>query len=166
MEMNLKKVIETSIIVILILVVTYFTTAYFLTGELGNGTSKVTTTTKSENATTTVMNTSVSSYNNKIIASKTFDQSGIYYVIFYSEENTDDSIKSAMSSYDTSNSNLKLYKVNIDEAINSYVKSNTANNLPTNSNELKINGTTLLKINDGVVSLYTSSQSDILSELK
>ena len=101
MRNELKNGIILSITVILIILVVYLTTAVFMTGEIGSKKS-------SEKKTTTT--NAASSYENKILASKVFDQTPeTYKVLIFSEQDVSDDLKSAITSY---SGNTKLYLVN------------------------------------------------------
>jgi len=102
-----------------------------------------------------------------IIAGKTFDQKeDNYMVLFFSNGKASDNLKNAITSYDSGNKDIKLYKVNTDEVINKYVKSNSDNTLPTNSKDLKINGNALITISSKNVSSYITDESQIINALK
>lgn len=157
MNNEVKNGIITSIAVVIIIAVVYFMTAVFLTGEIG-GNKKTTDNDSSSSS------TSQREYDNMIIAGRTFNQKeDTYMVIFFSEKEAGDSLKSAISSY---SKDVKLYKVNVDEAINKYVVSETDNLNPTNSGELKVSKNALLTISSGVVTSYVNDDEKIISELE
>lgn len=162
MNKEIKNGIIIALTIVFILLITYLTTAVFLTGEIGSN--------KKNNSDLENSNSkeSVSSlYDNMIIASKTFDKKeNEYMVVFFSEKNSSDDLKSAISSYDSSSNELKLYKVNIDEAINKYVVSDTFNGNATNSSELKIIKEALITIKDGKIGSYEITEKDIITKLK
>jgi flagellar basal body-associated protein FliL len=165
MKDEIKNGIIISICVILILVVVYLTTAVFLTGEIGS--SKKSSTSTSEETTASDSSTSETSYDNMIIAGKTFSQSeDSYMVLFFSKKEASDSLKNTISSYDSGSNDTKLYKVNIDETINKYVKSDTDNTTPTSSSDLKISGSALITITSGEVSSYITDETQIINALK
>lgn len=159
MKEEIKKSIIIAISVLFVIVVTYFAVAMFLTGEIGN--------TKNESE-TVLSDTGVSlSYDNLIIAGKTFSQKeNDYMVMFFSEKNASEALKNSLSSYDPAQKSLKLYKVNLDEAINSFVKSDENNTTATNSKELKIKQNTLITINNGTIISYIEDETEILNILK
>lgn len=159
MKEELKNLITISLSVVLILVVTYFTTAFFLTGELGEEktNSDVVSNDSSQDIST--------EYDNMIIASKTFLQNEENYkVIFISSKEVTDDIKNSINLY--SNEDVKLYVVNTDEAINKFVVSDIENPNAINYSELKIKGTTLIEIKNGAISNYYSDSSEIVKNLK
>ena len=154
MRNELKNGIILSITVILIILVVYLTTAVFMTGEIGSKKS-------SEKKTTTT--NAASSYENKILASKVFDQTPeTYKVLIFSEQDVSDDLKSAITSY---SGNTKLYLVK-DEAINKYVSSDTDNVKPDNSSSLKVKKEALLTISNESVTSYVTNESEIIDELK
>lgn len=158
MKEELKNGIVITITVILILVTVYFTTAVFLTGEIG-GENK-------EKETPETTEPISSEYENMIIASSTFKQLNEEYMVMFYSKDASEAIKTALKTYDSMNKETKLYKVNMDEAINKYVKSNEINSSATNSDELKVNGSTLIVIKNGVISSYVTNEEEIISKLK
>ena len=156
MKNEVKNVIITTIVVILIIVIVYFITAVFMTGEIGNKSSTQTNEETTKNYT--------HEYDDMIIAGRVFNQNeDNYKVIIYSSDTSSDAIKNAISSY---TNETKLYKVNVDEAINSYVISETENSLPANSSELKVKEIALITIQNGTVSSYISDEEQIINALK
>lgn len=155
MKNEVKNGIIIAICVMLIIVVVYFSTAIFMTGEIGRKKSKTTTTTTSEIK---------SEYDNMIIASNTFKMyDDEYMVIFYSSKDSSDDLKNAISNY---SGELKLYKVNTHEAINSYVKSDYDNKTANESNDLKIKDNALITIKNGTITTYVSNDEEIINALK
>lgn len=155
MREEVKEGIIITVVVLLILLIAYLSTAIFATGEIG-GKSKKTTTTKSDSITEL--------YDDMILASNTFNKSGEYMVIFFSEKDVKKVIKNAIEKYD--DENIKLYKVNTDEAVNKFVLSEEENPNATNEGELKIKGTTLITINNNKITSYTTEKDQILEKLK
>ena len=102
-----------------------------------------------------------------IVYFKTFNMlDETYMVIFFSKKNVSESLSSALTSYDSSNNDVKLYKVNIDEVINNYVKGDTDNLNPTSSKDLKIKNNALITISNGRVSSYINDDEEIIDTLK
>lgn len=163
MKNEVKSAIAITITVILILVVVYLSTAVFMTGEIGDKKKdeKDEVTNVSEESQTSTL------YDNMIIASKTFEQKNDeYMVIFFSQKDTSDTLKNMISTYDSSDKDTKLYKVNTDEVINRFVISEEANNSATNYNELKINDITLVTIKNGVIASYIVTEDNVIEALK
>lgn len=158
MKQEVKNSIIIVIVVLLIIVAVYFGIALFLTGEVG--------TSKKSNESYSSTGLSLN-YENVIIAGKTFSQSEeSYMVIFFSEKKSKESLKNTLSLYDNSNKELKLYKVNTDEAINNFVKSDEGNPNATTSGELRIKQDTLITINNGTIISYIEDETQILDNLK
>lgn len=156
MKSEIKNGIVIAIVVLSVVLLTYLLTAVFATGEIGS--NKKTTTTK------TTSDEVSSLYDDMIIASKTFSKNeSEYMVIFFSEKDATESIKTTLTSY---SGNSKLYKVNLDEAINKYVVSDEENKNATNSSELKIKGTTLIEINNKSITSYINNEEEIIEKLK
>ncbi len=165
MKEEVKNGIIICVCVVLIIVIVYFTISVFFTGEFGlNKNNKSNDNEENLSEESSVLN---SSYSNMIIAGKTFEQKEeVYMVLFFSNNETSDSLKSAITSYDSANKDIKLYKVNMDEAINSYVKNDSDNTLPTNSKELKISDNALITISSKNVSSYITDETQIINALK
>ena len=154
MKGEVKEGIILTVSILIILAFVYFITAAIKTGEIGN--SKDKTTTKSTEVTEL--------YDNMIMAKDTFNKSeSEYMVIFFSEKNAMNSVKEIMKSY---SGDIKLYKVNTDEKINSFVISEEENKGATNASELKIKGTTLIKISNGTIKEYITDKKQILGQLQ
>lgn len=165
MNSTIKNGIIITVIVILVLVIVYFATAFLMTGEIGNTKAEKESFNDSSNL---QKNDVVSSlYDNMIIASDTFKQSNSEYkVIFFSQNEVSDNLKSLISSYDSSSDGIKLYKVNIDETINKSVVSDESNPNAKTFSDLKINDVTLITISNGVISSYITGEDGVVSELK
>lgn len=160
MSKEIKNGITITITVILVIAIVYLITAVFMTGEIGNKK------TNSESKKTTT-NSSVSKiYDNMIIASKTFDQNkDEYMVIFFYGNDVSDELDSAITTYDSSNNKIKLYKVNVSDVINKFVLSEQQNSKATNYNELKINDVTLITIKNNEITSYVVTEDEVISKL-
>lgn len=157
MNKEVKDGIIITITVLLSIVLVYFLIGFIMTGEVGPLKSNKKTTT------TNASSESIELYEDMIIASKTFEKpENEYMVIFFSEKDIKDSLKTALSSY---NKETKLYKVNKDEAINRFVISEEENPNATTSSELKINKTTLIVINNKKIVSYVTNEDDILNKI-
>lgn len=157
MKQEVKNGIVLTICVILIIVIVYLSTAVFMTGEIGKNTKKKTTT-------TTTSNVTKETYDNMIILSKVFSQSEEnYMVVFFSKKNSSTELKDAISNY---SGDTKLYKVNIDEAMNSSVKGASDNLAVSNVSDLKVKDNALITINSGSVTSSTSGGANIIKTLK
>ena len=100
-----------------------------------------------------------------ILASNTFTQKeSEYMVMFVINDDLSDTLKSYINSYN--NSDMKLYVVSADDAVNKFVKSDSANEAATNYSELKINKNTLITINGGKISSYLTNEDEIKEKLK
>ena len=153
MKGEIKEGIILTVSILIIIAFVYFITATIKTGEIGG---KKETTTKSDAVTEL--------YDNMILAKDTFSKANTeYMVIFFSEKDVVDSIRAIMKSY---SGDTKLYKVNLDEKVNSYIVSEEENMYATNAGELKIKGTTLIKINNGTIKEYITDKKQILEQLQ
>ena len=156
MKEQVKNGIVITLSVLLVIVLVYLATAFFLTKEIGPNKKKTTTTTNEGSVTEL--------YSDMILASQTFAKAqSEYMVIFFSNKEMSESIKTGISYY---KKDTKLYKVNLDEAINKFVVSKEENAVATNASELKINKTTLVIIKNGKIDSYITNEDDILSKLK
>ena len=162
MKKEIKNGIVIAICVILIIIITYITTSVFMTGEIGTKKDKEN---KNDVEKTSENTTLQSTYDNMIIAGRVFNQSeDTYMVILFKEDSASDDLKAAIKSYN--NENEKLYKVNLDEAINKYVVKESDNNNATNSKELQVKDIALLTISSGSIRSYITDEEQIINALK
>lgn len=160
MNNEVKNGIIITITVILVLVVVYLVTAVFMTGEIGSNKND------GEVSSTSSLN-AASSYDNMIIAGRVFEQKeDKYMVIFFSEKDDSDALKTTITSYDQAGSDVKLYKVNTDEAINSYVLADDFNSVATSDSELRINDVTVITIENKAITSYVIGADNVINELK
>lgn len=157
MKNEVKNGLIIGVVVILIIVLVYFMTAIFMTGEIGGES-------KTDKTTTTTSSSSSVDYDNMIIAGRVFNQTeDTYMVLIFSNNDAKDELKSAISSY---TGDVKLYKVNTDEAVNSYVVSDSDNTNPTASKDIKVKNNALITITNGTVSSYINDEEQIINALK
>ena len=156
MKDEIKNGIVLSVTVILILFMVYFLTAFFMTGEIGNG--------KKEEITDNEIISNEPLYSNMIIAGKTFEQKELTYkVLFFSDDKSDDELKQMIKGYA---GKTPLYIVNTDEPFNKYVNNESDNPAASNANELKISSTTLIEITDKKIVSYINNIEQIKENLK
>lgn len=154
MKDEIKNLIPITIFVILALVGVYLVTAIFKTGEIGG---------KSKNTTTTSSGVT-ELYDDMILANNTFDKSANeYMVLFFNEKDLSESLKTIIKAY---SEDKKLYKVNLDEAINKFVISDEENPNAASASELKINKTTLVTISNNKIISYITDEKEIKNTLK
>ena len=159
MNKEVKNGIMVGLTVLFILIIVYLTTAVFLTGEIGGKDKNTNTTTTKESTTAT--------YNNMILAGQSFDRKeDKYMVVFFSDSKASDDLKNAVSNYDVSSKGIKLYVVNLDEAVNNYVVSNTFNSNAEKASDLKIMDQAIITISGGNMQSYLISEKDIIEILK
>lgn len=157
MKDEIKKAIILLIIVLLILGAVYVVTEYMS----GNFKSSKSNTEEKDSV------NNDASYDNMIMLSKVFDIGDAEYkVLFYSNKNAKESLKSSIKLYDSAKHDIKLYKVNYDEAINSSVLQNEDNDKATSVNELKVKGPTLVTIKNRTITSYITNENEILSALE
>lgn len=96
-----------------------------------------------------------------ILAGQTFDKKyDTYYVVFYDFDN-DSSVTSRLENISTN----KVFKVNTKDKLNSSVINTSSNTKASSADELKINGVTLIKIENGKNVEYVEGLSNVLSSL-
>lgn len=89
-----------------------------------------------------------------------------YYVILYSKEENGNDLDSLLDTYRSSDEYIKTYFVNLDDKINSSAISDELVRKPKNASEVKVNGPTLYKIKDGIVTNCYSGVDDITKVLE
>lgn len=91
-----------------------------------------------------------------------------YLVLYYEFENEDvnTDLDSLVSSYRMSNEDPYLYVVNMSDALNSGFISDKSKIDVTKASELKINGPTLIRFEDGKIDDYIEGIDDITDELE
>lgn len=94
----------------------------------------------------------------EIIAGQTFNRSEeIYYVAFYEFGGAED----LTNIIDNANSPYQIYKVNLKNTMNKNVISENSNKNAKTSEELKINGPTIIKIENGKISNYIETYNKV-----
>lgn len=157
--MDEKKGSITLIIAVLgVIAITYFATAFFLTGEIGNKEDKKEETQVEETEEVTEI------FSNMIIASKTFTQKeSKYMVLFFSKKDLTYDFKQIINNY---SKDTKLYKVNVDEAINSFVLSKDENLNVQSYKELKVKAPTIITIENRKNISYVSGNDKVIDIIK
>ncbi len=98
---------------------------------------------------------------NEILAGQTFNRKDeTYYVAFY-EFDSDEDLESKISNIEST----KIYKVDLTNKMNSEIISDTSNKKATTIDELQINGTTLIKINENEITDYIEGYDNITTYL-
>lgn len=144
---EVKKTIIIILVVAVLLVGMYFLTTAILSKD--NEKEKIT-----ENAI----------QYDEILAGESFNQNGVYYVIYYDSTDEYSTISSLISSYQLNNSDSKLYSVDLANGMNK--KYITAGDIVTdNASSLRVKDTTLLKFNDGEVTETITDTNEITSFL-
>ena len=156
MKEQIKEKIILIVCVLVIIIGTYFITAAILPKRSNNNDLS------SLNSSGLSLN-----YDNIIIASDTFSiNKQKYMVLFFSEKDSKDYLKTTFNLYDSSDNEIKLYKVNTDESINKFVKANESNKDASSIEDLKISGDTLITIENGKIVSYIDDVDSILETLK
>lgn len=156
MKEELKNGIVISVFVIIIILVVYFSTAVFMTGEIGNK--------KSEDKSTTTTKSDFNEYNNRIISSNIFNRSeDTYMVVIFSNKKASNELKDKVKNYA---GDTKLYVVNLDEAMNKSIKSDTDDLYVSEPSSLRVKENALLTISNGTVINAVTGGVNIISNLK
>ena len=160
MKEEIKKAITLLIVVLIILAAVWIVTE-IMNDKVTSSDGKTTTTTAKSSVNTDA------SYSNMIMLSNVFNISkDEYMVLFYSNKNKKDSLDAVIKLYDSKDKDVKLYKVNYDEAINSSVLSKEDNKEAASAEELKVSGVTLITITNGKITSYINNEDDILNALE
>lgn len=91
-----------------------------------------------------------------------------YYVIYYDvdDEDTADTYKDLISTYNGKEEHLKIYTVNMGNGVNKkQATTEESNKNPQNASELTINGPTLIKYSGHAVSEYYEGKDSITEQL-
>lgn len=104
----------------------------------------------------------------EILAGETFKMPyQEYYVIFFNYDDKSTSVYEAiLSNFKKVNTNAKVFKVDLNKGFNIPYISETSNHNAATSDELKINGPTLIKIKDGRNVTYVEGKDSIKEILK
>lgn len=145
------KLLKILIIVLVILIIIYLMVGIFITKEISFGNKK-------DNDTEVIMQ---SDY---LLASETFRQKEEkYYVYFYDFNETNSSIETLISS---KLKEEKVYRVDTSSDFNKKYISETSNPNVQNKEELKINGITLIVIENGKNIKYLQGEDAITNYIK
>lgn len=168
-EKNIKKEIEVkdgngevkSLLLITISVLLFLGLFYLLTVViLGD---------KSENKKDEVKTAEVEIQFDEVLVGSSFSiKDEEYFVLYYEFENEDinTELSSLVSNYRMSKESPYLYVVNMSNALNSSAISDKSKKDAQKSSELKINGPTLIKFENGKIDGYIEGIDDITDELK
>jgi uncharacterized protein YpmB len=147
---NWKKTIIVFGIIIIFFVILYFVLAIFVTDEISL--SKDSDSETEQEAASTVANA--------ILASSIFKQSeDVYYVYCFDFTDQDSNVSNTVSN------NLvddKVYRVNTNDSMNKNYVSDTANKNSSSLEDLKISNPTLIKIENGKITMILSGSSEIV----
>ena len=147
-------------LILLVIVLVLLAIVYVVTGSISGNLKS-----NSKNATDNSVNNDPT-YSNMIVLSKVFDMDGTYKVLFYSNKNATESLKSAIELYDSKDQEQVLYKVNYDEALNKRVLSTSDNKEAKSSDEIKVKGVTLITISDKKIVSFVSEENEVLKSLE
>lgn len=147
---KVKNVIIVILIIMAVLVSFYFITKYVLEHKKDN---------------TPVVESVID--REKIMFGQIFSRSDDeYYVIAYNESGkSKDIYNKYIDKYNSKDSHIKFYEINLDDAFNKNFVSNKSN-IVEDIDNLKVSGDTLFKIKDKKIELYKEGTSDISSYLK
>ena len=144
---EVKKTIIIILVVAVLLVGMYFLTTAILSKD--NEKEKIT-----ENAI----------QYDEILAGESFNQNGVYYVIYYDSTDEYSTISSLISSYQLNNTDTKLYSVDLSNGMNKkYITDGDI--ITSDASSLRVKDSTLLKFNNGEVSEVITDTSEITNFL-
>ena len=155
-KQSIWRIITVSGCIILFFCFFYFVTLYLTRNERENNENNTDTSSTSTFSTT------------ETIVGRSLDMSdGEYYVLYY--DTTDEDISSIyseiVSNYNAKGELTTLYTVDMGNVLNKGYTSDTGNSNPNSAEEIKINGPTLMKINNHQVVLYIEGEEGIRNSL-
>ncbi len=100
----------------------------------------------------------------EILAGESFNQNGVYYVIYYDSTDEYSTISSLISSYQLNNTDTKLYSVDLSNGMNKKYITN-GDIVTSDASSLRVKDNTLLKFNNGEVSEVITDTSEITNFL-
>lgn len=148
---SVKGIIRTFIIVALVFGFFYLLT-YILVGDFGTKED-----TKEE---TTIQY-------DEILAGSSFSMNTSKYLVVYYDFDDEDASKAlnAIYTYESKEDALKVYTVDLGNALNKNSVSDTSNKNPKDATELAINGTTIIRFRDGMVREYIEGTDKVVDYL-
>ena len=148
---SVKGIIRTFIIVALVFGFFYLLT-YILVGDFGKDDD-----TKEE---TTIQY-------DEILAGFSFSMNASKYLVVYYDFDSEDAteILTAIYKYEAKDDALKVYTVDLSNALNKKSVSETSNKNPKDATELAINGTTIIRFRDGMVREYIEGTDKVVDYL-
>ena len=153
-KVDWRRYVLTFSIIVIFFVALYFVLAIFVTKELDFSKDKNETNDKQET------NTNVA---NKILASNIFKQKeDVYYVYCFDFNEQDNNISNTVSN------NLlddKVYRVNTSDSMNSKYIGDVDKSITT-LDGLKVSNPTLLKIENGKITMFLSGENEIIDYYK
>ena len=140
----------------LIVVVIIFVGVYFLTDYITNHSSN--SNYKKQVGEATIQN-------DKILAGSTFNKSDEeYYVLFY-DVTGDSTYTDLYDSYKEKEDHIPIYYVDTNEGLNRDYVGEDVNEEPTEASEIKVNGPTLMKIENKEVVEFITDEDEIKEKL-
>ncbi len=98
---------------------------------------------------------------NEILASQTFDRTEDEYLVAFYEFGSKEDLSTKLLNI----KNKKIYKVNLANAMNKNIIDTSSNDKATNIEELKVNGTTLIKLKDNKITMFLEGYDEIITYL-
>ena len=152
-------------VIIVCVIICVFCAFYFLTVFISKDDSSSTNSNSSNKKTTETTNISY----DEILLGRSFSmEDGEYLVLYYDKDDSDLSseMSSALSTYNNKDSHLKVYTVDMSDALNSSFTSDEANHDAKDASEMKISGPTLIKFNNNKIDDYIEGKDEITDYLK
>jgi hypothetical protein len=106
-------------------------------------------------------------YDEILIGTSFTQKEAEYYVLMYNYENDDNATtyQSYVSSYEQTDTALKIYYANLNVSLNKIYISDNVNYNPTKASEVRVSDATIIKISNGQLSLFITGKEKVLSYL-
>ena len=151
---NWRKIIIIRSIIIIFFVLLYFILAIFVTKELDF----------SKKSNENVSGESASNVTNAILASNIFKQKeDVYYVYFFDFDDQDTGVSTVISDKLI---NDTVYRVNTSDSLNSKYVGEESNKDASSLDDLKVVNPTLLRIENGKITMFLSGKDEIVNNYK
>ena len=145
-------------IIVVLCVIIFLALFYLLAVHITNKNSSSSSSNDTKETSTT------SDYSERLFGSSFNRSESEYLVIYYDKGNSDlfSELNTAVTDYSTKDDSLTIYTVDMSSMYNkAYVTEEDTNKSPSNIDELRINGPTLIKITNGEVTSYVEGTESI-----
>ena len=103
----------------------------------------------------------------EIVAGSSFSMNAEKYIVVYYDFSSDDASKimSAIYTYEAKSDALRVYTVDLSNAINKNIVNEKSNKNPKGATDLAVNGTTIIRFRDGKVREYIEGTDKVVDYL-